>query len=876
MDGSEDYYRHALDLNKAREEHKYAMQDSMVNMSLNHTLHDSMVNMSLNGAMHDNVVNMSLSESSGGNMVNTAFNNQTLENRMVNIPIDLTLQDSIANMPVNETLQDSMVNMSLNEVAQGHMVKVPPNQTHGMVKLLHDSMVNMPFNQIYDTGVVNIPNNQIHDDLVNYMSHNQTSDGGMVNIATQHDYPNLSTDLFPAIVDPFYASSALARSNWQSPPNRNGMGFLEDLQSGGSFNGYDPINDLGGLPANFQNHQVVPYLPESTRYIPDSPMANWNTDLLNYPLPSDLWNTDMGSYLDSNRNTFIANDQFDDSVFPDRLYEPGYPDLAGVESMSHSLQLNKQQIVQNEPLFEPAFTTAPNSTLHHATQYNPVLPTVAPITSQPAQPKIHFKPQPEIPFNPQLQIPFKPNIPVHTLSDNTDKQNTTQQSSRKMMPKLSGPGRLVKIKKLDELPIVNVQQPIPRKTKTSLLHSMQNKHDLHMKSLGKISAKVIDDVDETVETVSINIVGKETDIPNIRTGCKDKTTRGRPSKANKKQLCQQKNRKSSFFITYNNYDYTQMKNTELEAKVEGPGKSTKTSEHQKPDDDIISTSDEDEIRPLVIDIPEESSEESSQDVEQTEQEPDSTTGGVFQCAECGKAFHKARGLRTHSAVHHKPSVECSLCNRMFKCARYLKQHNKLVHQSKSMKCPICQVMFSSAYQLERHQVSHKDGKFKCATCKKTFKRKANLKLHMVTHSIEKTYECSTCKKWFTHSANLKRHEREHLNSKQFQCEHCQQTFTQATSLKLHHKRVHSMEKCGYCPICLRGFARPIDLKNHMLIHEGAMFACNHCKKSFTNMRKLHAHQARIHRVVPSVVAKLCHSEEYAEKIELEVEDKIEE
>jgi len=270
------------------------------------------------------------------------------------------------------------------------------------------------------------------------------------------------------------------------------------------------------------------------------------------------------------------------------------------------------------------------------------------------------------------------------------------------------------------------------------------------------------------------------------------------------------------------------------------------------------------------------------DINDISEHPHDDKPRPYVCMMCDKCYTSKVGLNVHKRKHTvEKSCSCTLCEKQFPNKHYLKLH-MVIHSDKYM-CTECGKCFRNKPQLTVHRRSHSGEKlFECHICRKRFTRSDSLHDHSRIHSGEKPYKCHLCDKAFIRSGKLSAHMRVHMGDKPYKCSLCNKCFGYTGDLQRHKRCVHSNRRLYECPYCgrklktnwkltrhVRGhtgakpyscrhcsesFARPDELKTHLLKshNEGTWFTCHICPKKFTQSAILKAHLLRHEGVKPYV------------------------
>ncbi len=135
------------------------------------------------------------------------------------------------------------------------------------------------------------------------------------------------------------------------------------------------------------------------------------------------------------------------------------------------------------------------------------------------------------------------------------------------------------------------------------------------------------------------------------------------------------------------------------------------------------------------------------------------------------------------------------------------------------------------------------GKIQCPKCPKTFSKIYNLKRHFPVHTGHFKFWCDTCQRGFTQKALHEDHMRKH-EGRLYKCEYCIKSYQTRTSL-YRHLPEHTGKYPHYCLTCGAGFVVREELKLHENKHRGlsTKIQCPKCPKTFTKQRNLKRHSS---------------------------------
>lgn len=123
---------------------------------------------------------------------------------------------------------------------------------------------------------------------------------------------------------------------------------------------------------------------------------------------------------------------------------------------------------------------------------------------------------------------------------------------------------------------------------------------------------------------------------------------------------------------------------------------------------------------------------------------DSSTRGLFDCAECNETFFSEAGLNLHQTTFHV-TPRCGICNVTFTHPLYLENHLKFCPK-KIYNCPNCFRFFHTKQELSFHlRQEHQIGQIKCPLCPERFSQIRCLKKHQrSSHPEINRYKCDAC------------------------------------------------------------------------------------------------------------------------------------
>ncbi|XP_041783417.1 zinc finger protein 668-like isoform X1 [Anopheles merus] len=200
------------------------------------------------------------------------------------------------------------------------------------------------------------------------------------------------------------------------------------------------------------------------------------------------------------------------------------------------------------------------------------------------------------------------------------------------------------------------------------------------------------------------------------------------------------------------------------------------------------------------------------------------------CTVCGKFV---ANLNHHLLSHTKERrFACTYCPGAFSRSSLLKVHVEAVHLKKTAKsCELCDRSFThkSSYTI------HMNTFFYIPFCKRA------------AHNIGEWYECKLCDLKFRHPGSLRDHNnRKHNVASNCECTICGMMFEDSYGLKK-HGRVHSNEQPFACRYCPKRFKSPNAHRSHELIHQGVVFTCEYCTKTYRYKSLLNMHVKKEHK-----------------------------
>ncbi|EDS30187.1 conserved hypothetical protein [Culex quinquefasciatus] len=137
----------------------------------------------------------------------------------------------------------------------------------------------------------------------------------------------------------------------------------------------------------------------------------------------------------------------------------------------------------------------------------------------------------------------------------------------------------------------------------------------------------------------------------------------------------------------------------------------------------------------------------------------------------------------------------------------------------------------------------------CQVCGKILSSSATFNVHMMTHTNQKDIACPICDKKFYVKQQLKIHMESIHEKKDFVCNICGLKCRWRKSLRRHmllHEDNPYKHKCTYCD---KAFARPNQLRYHVMKHTGDRVYCEICGADYRFNYMLTQHKIRKHGVI---------------------------
>ena len=173
---------------------------------------------------------------------------------------------------------------------------------------------------------------------------------------------------------------------------------------------------------------------------------------------------------------------------------------------------------------------------------------------------------------------------------------------------------------------------------------------------------------------------------------------------------------------------------------------------------------------------------------------------------------------------------------------------------KMYKCNSCSYSNKNSGTLYHHKQTHSPDQIPCDVCSKVFISRARMQMHK--SNVHNPVACQICSKMIQRS-NLQAHKKKHEGFL-YRCKLCPKSYMDTGSL-VHHNKKHYPDdiKCNECP---RIFNDKQNMMSHFsLVHTKTRnFSCEYCQKSFYNNTKLKSHISQLHSTERSISCDQCH------------------
>ncbi|GMT13119.1 hypothetical protein PFISCL1PPCAC_4416, partial [Pristionchus fissidentatus] len=235
----------------------------------------------------------------------------------------------------------------------------------------------------------------------------------------------------------------------------------------------------------------------------------------------------------------------------------------------------------------------------------------------------------------------------------------------------------------------------------------------------------------------------------------------------------------------------------------------------------------------------------------------------------------------------KKRYECDICKKTYSTKAHLKDHSYVHTGERRFCCDRCEMRFFYTSDLYRHRLKNCVRPYVCMCCLRGFPTEAELKIHAKIHEFQKKknktshkkpksgsataaapatlaaemseekedrpFQCDVCKKTYKTKGTLTEHSHIHRGQRRLGCDRCGARFFHNQNLKKHRKK-NCEDLPHLCTICMKGFAREIELKYHAIGHDlqakikkeghekvDGVYKCPHCPKIFDSLYDLEPH-----------------------------------
>lgn len=147
---------------------------------------------------------------------------------------------------------------------------------------------------------------------------------------------------------------------------------------------------------------------------------------------------------------------------------------------------------------------------------------------------------------------------------------------------------------------------------------------------------------------------------------------------------------------------------------------------------------------------------------------------------------------------------------------------------------------AESYRIVSEEAGRKAKKcYKCPHCDKTFQYKSKFLMHSVKHSSVKTCICPICNKLLKSRFCLKTHLKFH-DGRVFKCTVCQKSYSLRSSLES-HVRKYPPNVVFPCNNCSKKYHTKTDVVVHQARDHVDSFTCFYCNSTFSKLQELTLH-----------------------------------
>ncbi|KAM6984953.1 zinc finger protein 142 [Aplochiton taeniatus] len=179
------------------------------------------------------------------------------------------------------------------------------------------------------------------------------------------------------------------------------------------------------------------------------------------------------------------------------------------------------------------------------------------------------------------------------------------------------------------------------------------------------------------------------------------------------------------------------------------------------------------------------------------------------------------------------------------------------------RCQLCPFSSGKRPALARHlRERHEDGApgdkpLRCSSCEFTCRHQLVLEQHLRSHGGTRHYKCTDCDYLTPSRQKMTWHVRTHTGEKPYRCEQCGYACVDPSRLK-YHMRIHQEERKYLCPECGYKCKWMSQLKCHMTKHTGDKpYACEDCDYRTNRCDALRTHRDTQHREFRPYMCEKC-------------------